>query len=491
MGDAITLNYRVRWKPGGASSWASLPGALGFDVQLQSSAAAEGLAFGAAVTPRATIRADAQTLGSSFYLAPVTCEISVNGGAYVQTFRGFLIEQSDDGVGLTYSAAGVEELIRQSEATTDLLYRRPIATASTATSIEDPTDPDYRGGLLNQIAWAAGGRPYFQTSAYPTAIFYYQFDESTFSPEWSWLSGEDTWAEALAIVQTAGGQLYQDAEGTLRYIQPLSLGTITGSPYNYSATIYNRATQRIAPRRAPTTITCRYARRRLQPQQEIYTDDNPQIVEAAAPGVPAILDLELPMQWPIWRYEKPTINIVTYAGAPLSTPWVFVDILSSSAQLLKVRVTSFWGEPLIITSIKVQGQPVTVTEEGVARYDGPPRDGRTTTQRASDSIYIQNPGDARRVCRMLHDFYNTPRPLISLAGCPIDPVRFVGEYVTYTAPARRGGGTQACRIVNIRYSRSGATMDVDLVPVAGIPTRADLFIVGTTYADGTTKKIGY
>ena len=82
------------------------------------------------------------------------------------------------------------------------------------------------------------------------------------------------------------------------------------------------------------------------------------------------------------------------------------------------------------------------------------------------------------------------RPVRHLTGCGFDPDRFVGEIVGLTY-APWGLSNTPHRISSIAYSDLGAAMDVDLVPITGLPVNADFYIVAHSYTSSDNKMLSY
>jgi len=90
---------------------------------------------------------------------------------------------------------------------------------------------------------------------------------------------------------------------------------------------------------------------------------------------------------------------------------------------------------------------------------------------------------------MYYDFYHTNRAIITLNNTGYDPDRYLGEVVELTF-AEWGLSSARHRIIGLDYS-NGDTMNVMLAPISGLPTRDTVFVVGSTYSDGTTKEVSY
>src|SRR6185312_16223160 len=118
-----------------------------------------------------------------------------------KTFTGIIIRRTRDMNKMTLDATGMKALIAATKAYSPSFPRRPVATKTTASSIENPATAGYIAGQINYLLWASGGRPYEQSGSYPLATFYYSCDHAILSPDWSWAAGEDSWAECLQLAK--------------------------------------------------------------------------------------------------------------------------------------------------------------------------------------------------------------------------------------------------------------------------------------------------
>jgi hypothetical protein len=152
---------------------------------------------------------------------PIRYTTTNSADTTAKTFTGVITKMHRTLYDCDVSAEGMKVLIAATKIYSPMIEARPVATKTSATSTEDPTNPAYAGGQVNYALWQCGGRPYEQAASYPSAIFYYSCDHAILAPDYTWLAGEDTWAECLKLAQAAGGQMYQDADGVVRYKQVL------------------------------------------------------------------------------------------------------------------------------------------------------------------------------------------------------------------------------------------------------------------------------
>lgn len=504
MGTHHVLTYRAQYKTSG--SWVDFPGVLSVETSLETSGGGGPLTFGAATLPRATIDCTAAAPSSGWRRAPVRVwhTVAIDGGSPVEelVFSGLLLRRRPGpSRGWSFTAGSWDQRIARARVRTPLRYYRPLATRTTATSVEDPESGAYRGGILNEIFWKAGGRPSDQTITYPSAEFYYSCDGTSVAPEWSWVDGENPWNEALTLAESAGGQIYVDAGGVVRYVNPLRLAEAVGgapviadrSGVATGAILYDGEIEVDEDTEAAfNAATCSYKRRALQPRQEIYKARDPFAVEASAD-----VTRELAMQWPIlWRDLTTGAAIYTvrvtacrYDGAPV-TPTITVT--GESAQLLELTITNPLAEPILIAEIAVDGRPVSVLQEGQARYVGAKFDANNAEdveRRLPESIYVQSQPAAARRARMAVELEGPPRPLYGLRNLPYTPGVAVGGYARLYNLAL-GLSDLPVRIVSRVIRESGRSMDLKVVDVSGIRTLAELWVVDEGYAGTDVRRNG-
>jgi len=128
------------------------------------------LAFGDSSDTSATVVLNDSLAASAWQRQAIRLTFSMNGTPAV-AFAGIMVSRKRNSLDQTleFACQGYAELLRTTKAYSPLLFRRPIATATTTISVEDPANVAWRGGLINYILWTAGGRPYEQAGSYPAA----------------------------------------------------------------------------------------------------------------------------------------------------------------------------------------------------------------------------------------------------------------------------------------------------------------------------------
>jgi hypothetical protein len=441
------------------------------------------LVSGSNITPTATVRSDGQSAATNWRLVPLRVRLAVNGGALQRVFQGVIIEREDDGRHLVYQVAGANEILRRSTVRTRLRYRRPIATATSPVGNDDP-DINPAVGLFNELCWRAGGRPGDQEGSYPNAAFYYRAEGSHVIVEYGWFDGENGWESAIELARAGMGQVYIDTLGDVRFVSPLTLGVSAGgTPFLFDESVYSRLTVRESVAQAVSAVTCSFVKRAVQVRQEIYKDTTPRVLDPSAS-----IDLTCAITLPIWRYGGATIKATDFNGTSAACT---LAALGEYAQQFEFRITNTSTTlPAIIHEIAITGEPLVKIADGVMTYNGATFGPTPSSLRIPDSIYVQTEDDAARLARMTYDFVGRPRPIYTATRCAFSPDRTIGETVRLTC-TRRSITNRTCRILNLRITGSGRTMDVDLLDISGIPNRDQLFVYGRTYATSDVRQVGY
>lgn len=452
-------------------------------------------AFGTVATTTATVSITDSYVLASWQTAHIRILFGFDTSDKVIAFEGIITKRQRQGHKYQYDCEGFNFVISRKKIYTEVFYRRPIATKTSVSSVEDYTIPGSRPGLLNRIFFEIGGRPYEQPgyATDPDFKFWYSFDESIVKPRWAWISGDDAWEETQRLVRAAGGQLYQDKDGVIYYKQPLSFGEVQAGPiYAFDTSTFQTIREDASTVEQLDTVKSSFIERILQPMQEIYTSSDAKLLPAGE-----LTNIPLEMQYPIYQYASYlTPQRLIVSGAAIKAtfldgrdatqdPDFTVTINQQAAQLVDLTFNNATGEPIALNKITLHGRPITPGAENIASYTN----GDGSELVLEDNIYVQSYAQAYRLVRMYYDFYHVNRALITLDGVGYDPDRYLGEVVTITY-SDWGLSAAEHRIVSLDYS-NGATMTVGLAPIEGLITRDEVFIVGNIYTDGTTKKVSY
>ncbi len=475
-------------------AWETIPGAAIKNIRGATQTSgndANGLAFGLASSPSLSFEvATSDLVGMSFnwsanwYRAKVRVLFGYVGAAQTKCFEGLLVSRTRGFPITSFELRGYDLFLEELKLHTSASYRRPIATKTTATSIENPLYPGYGAGSINYAFWMAGGRPYAQATSYPSAAFYYDCDFGAFAPEFSWFSGESALEECLRLVQSAGGQIYQGSDGILRYVNPLALAVAGGETFTYTKAHYQPwPTEKARTGEQVGTITCDYTSRYVAAMQEVHQDTTFRVIAAGA-----YEDVTFDIEVPVWSYiftggSWRTQDIVArYFDGRAASPSVMV--LEAYAQRVTLRITNTSDLPIGVSLVTIMGQPLAAGGSGSVSFgSGAPE------RKLPDLVQVQSKEHAEQLVHMVHDFYSPLLPIITLETY-FDGNRYVGEHVLL-AYTELGFSAAPCRIVAIRHDRTGTRASVDLVVTTGMPALSELFLVGTINYTEQSKKLGY
>lgn len=227
-------------------------------------------------------------------------------------------------------------------------------------------------------------------------------------------------------------------------------------------------------------------KRVIKPAGVVYEDKTPRFLQAGAS-----LAVTFEMQQPVRTYSldggdlpDAALTVSTLQGVPIT---ITNSVDEEAVGRLVVTFTNGNAVPVILSAVKITGRPIGPAEEGIAEVGS-----GTPERELSDDvgIYVQSREHALRLGRLYLDFYGTVRERRTLSGCGYDPDRTVAELVGLTFAAWSLSAS-AHRINSIRHYETGGKMDVTLSPVAGLPTTATVFMVGTTYSSGDTRELSY
>lgn len=410
-----------------------------------------------------------------------------------RTFVGVLTRRTRDMQQMSCDAEGLKHLIAATKGYSPAFARRPVATKTTATSVDDPSNGAYQGGQINWLLWQAGGRPYEQSGTYPTATFYYSCDHAVLAPDWSWAAGEDAWQECLRLAKDSGGQMYQDSSGVVRYKQVLGYGGQSTSDA-LTESDYASVEQTEDPGALfATKITCQYIPRRRLGTQQIADDATPRHVE---PSETATIVIEP---------ENPIASLETASGGTqlLSTALIvatldgvlvsqgvsgYTHTLEIAAARVTITVTNASGKPFTVWRIKLRGDPIVAGEAGSVSSDS---GASPVVERVLEqSPYIQNRTAATRIADMTLAFYGAARPTVTARGCVHKPSRAVGAALNLTVGAW-SMSAQKHVILSVEHENTGIEASYSLAYIEDLPRTDQFFIIGTTYLSTDNKLLGW
>lgn len=483
-----TSSYTVQYKSG--SSWVTIPAGQVERVSVSSPAAGgdNPLTFGddARAEAKISLRNDAITdlaRDTSFRVkfARASTDVYAHYGGLYSLDRTLGTVQ--------VATKGYADRISRTKAYTPAFYRRPIATKTTSSSIEDPTNASYRGGLINYLLWQAGGRPAAQDSTYTTALFYYTCDQALLAPTWSWTAGDDAYAACLELAKAGGGQLFQDETGIVTYHNPLWFAGATPSftfgPGDYASDI----SYSIRPESVANAYLCQYMGRAARPIQEVYND---QPFLTLAVGETQALDLDL--THPVSTLETnggggntlltSALNVAYLDGAivPQSSTAGYVHNVVVAAQRVTLTIGNYSNRPFKIYRVTLRGTPIVATEGGSVRY------GTGTTKNIPQNVFIQSRTQAARIAQLYGLYAGTARRVFSFTAA-FDPAKLVGQRGALTV-SQWSLSSLPVVIIDRQIDETGQLCKYRVVDVSNVPVASDLFLIGSNNYAGLTKKIG-
>lgn len=484
-----TAKYQVEWKPAG--SWVDITNAV-YNVSGGTEMTGNrdmALAFGDSSDSKADIETDPSLAVFAWARTPIRVTYTINGVA-VKAFAGIIEgrSRSSSEDKLKFSCVGYASLIRATKSFSPPVERRPVATKTTVASVENPTDPSYRGGLINWIFWQAGGRPLeqnFNVVYQATASFWYSCDQAALAPGFSWTAGEDGWSECQALAQASGGMVFQSSDGTIMYRQPYGYADATPA-YTFDETKYGSVEEDQSAVMLSDSVRCTYLARAERPMQKIAEDSTPRHI---FPGSTSQQIVVVP-SWPITSLEQETSGQLkadaikmTFGSGEKATLGVDFDAYATfAAHQITLTISTLSGWPLQFWGYVLKGKPIMASEGGSVIV------GSGSNQRTiDDNPYVQTEAHARRLASLYLKYYAVPRPVRSLSDCTFDPARYVGETVNLTV-TRWGITAEPHVILAIEHDETGLTSGYKMAYVGDLPKSSDYFTVGPDYT-GQSKKI--
>jgi hypothetical protein len=482
-----TSGYSLEYHNG--TTWVAIAAGSVLDVSgsWETSGDGSGIAFGSDTD--ATISGSLLLASWSVlaYMTPIRYTTTMDADT-TRTFTGVVSKRGRDLDQMTFEAAGMKLLIAATKRYSVAIARRPVATKTTATSADDVTNPGWASGLINWLLWTAGGRPNEQAGSYPSATFYYSCDHALLAPDWSWAAGEDAWAECLRLAKDAGGQMYQDASGVVRYKQVLGYG---GQSTSDSLDESDYATIEMTEDPGlifATKITCQYVPRRRLGTQEVVDDTTPRPIEPSASAT-IVLEPQNPLasleQLSAGQLKSEALNITLFDGTPSTS---YTHTLDITAARITIVVTNTATVPIMVWRVRLRGDPIVSGEAGSAVADS----GATpVVERVLEqSPYIQNRRDAQRIVDMTLAHYGSARPIVSVGGCVHRPSRAIGAALLLACGA---WGMSAVKhvVLSISHNDTGVSQDLQLAYCEDLPAVDAFFVVGVTYTSGQNKFLGW
>lgn len=493
----LTASYQVELNSG--LGWADissyLVGTDAVQTRHDTTGTRSGFAFGDDSTSEATVKIR-RAYGSVARLWGLRITYTINSVSR-RIFTGVIKTYSGDAYIWTLSCQGYSYLLDKSKPFTAMVEGRPAFTATTATSIEDPTNGSYAAGHGNMLLWLAGGRPYEQSSTYTNPAFYYSCEQALIVIPYAWSAGDSAHQELLKLCQATAGQLYQDGAGVVRYKQPFSFAATAGS-WTFDATVgahdpalavtpHGDPDQQYPDAELATKITCNYIPRQKQVYQVVVEDTTKRHVDASG-----TLVIPLSPKYPITTdaliIASDGINATFMAGGkvvPNDGTLGYTYTTTQAAQQITLTFTNHTAQPFYINKITIQARPVVALEAGVVSSGS-----GSEEQLLSDNPNIQVESQAQRLCTIGMLYYAQERPILWLKNVPYIPQIVQGMGAVVNQPLL-GLSNVLHTVVAIDETQTGLSADYGMIDVTGIPTTNLFYQWGTAYTGSDTKKIGY
>ena len=489
----FTTAYDLEWKPAGSWTAVADNSVVSITGNLETAQADGGVGFGTTSHAKASVTVlRTAVAGITLSRLPVRFTYTV-GASSELAFVGIARSWSGDRYTITLECTGLLEDMseRTKDIYTALRYRRAPMTKTTASSIEDPTNGSYQGGVVNELFWEAGLRPFEQAGSYASADGYYSFNQALRAPDWTWIAAENGWSAALELARAVGGKFYNGTDGAVYYRNPLSMiGSVTKT-YNLASADamdhYTGLSEEGNTDQFASTITVSYIPRSIQPTQEVISDTTLRVVAA---GETVTFSLE--PQWPLYSVvldggtlKANNIFATYYDGTLVAYGAGGMTVVTTiDGQRITLAITNGAALNFQITKIVIHGQPVAAGEAGsVTVGSGQP------TKVLEDNPFIQSEAHARALATMGLSFYGQARPIRTLTGCVFDPDRTADETVNLTDSAL-GLSAAPHLILGISHSETGRVADYTLLDADDLPALADYWLVQAASQSGS-KLVGW
>lgn len=483
-GAVYTASYQVERNSGGWATIAASSVLADLSGSAEMGQSDNGIGFGDETTNTCSITLKRATVAAlTFARLPVRVTFTINAASQV-AFVGEVAAWSGDLDTVTWECESMLASLpgRTRDYYSPLRYRRPPATKTTASSVEDPDNGAYVGGLINELLWRAGGRPFEQVGTYPTADFYYSCEQAIRAPDWSWVAGENGYEEAKRLARAVGGQIYQGMDGVVRYKQPLTMVGSVAATYT-TASFKELDEQGSAQSQYAKTFNCSFTPRRIQPIQEVISDTTLRIVAA---GASVTIDLE--PQWPLYSVvldggtlKEKNFTAVRFDGVLMlyHATTGYTVVTTVKAMRITAVVTNNSAFAMQITKVVISGQPIAAGETGtVTAGTGDP------VRELEDNIFVQTKAHATARAAMAVSFYEIARNTRTLNEMVYDPARIVGDTVALTV-TELGLSAVSHLILKKEHDEAGVVQSLTLLDATGIPALASYWLCQSTSQSGT------
>lgn len=307
-------------------------------------------------------------------------------------------------------------------------------------------------------------------------------DTSPHTVAYCWLDDDAALDDMRQMAAAAGGRLYFDHSGVMRYEEPTHWLTTphTSSQWTFDGGDFRSLPPNYDPLQLATEIVVEYAPRVRNELQELYTLDEAKII---APGSTVTFEA---------RLSSPAISIITpeletdywissSGGHPLNDSCAIA--ITKYAQRVTVAITnSHTTQAAILSYFQIRGEPVAggPTKE-VTEAVASPAISHTRTRSVRGNPYHQGRPMAAGIASYLADRYGRLIPTWQLSGVPGVPQLELGDRITFSdgrivAAARQGFATG----INWRFDDTGFWQTLSALDATNLYSGGPYFVIGST-----------
>lgn len=540
---------------------------------------ATGISLGIAAPPQATIqlvKKDSSRVTSRIFnwrFANVAVQFSTNGVDFSVAFAGFIETRSEDLNTVSFQCQGYMKLLEYYKHVTPLWTDKPVATFipdipvdqkpwSTTTSgvwgvyasNQDPTT--LKGsftGTVNTVFWLLGGRPVKYKDHYankePNVRFWFDCDHAPIVPKFTWLNQENINDDFLSLVTSAGGQINQMRDGTVRFENPHSFAPETSTTYTVNDSMFSSLSIDEESAVAYGKIVITFSPRFLGANKAVldspigkylpYNEEYTHEVEFQQPvdrltnntyygsgitfaqsggyfgidefiestdfvkavdynGDTASVSLKVPRLSNLYFAKR----VYRWTGDPATSTWGYEhDIKKTAGQYIKLVVKN--RDParsLYLSKISLFGIPVIAGDPQTIKEDIPleypelvnlgviPSGFREV--RFNDNPYVQSRDHAQRILDVVKYLHKRARPKVQINDLVYDASVSVGDIIKINSLAYNIIN-QKYKVIEVQVNKTGSYMNLGCIDVSDIKTREDFFIVGREYAIDAEKYLSW
>ncbi len=297
-----------------------------------------------------------------------------------------------------------------------------------------------------------------------------------------WLDDDAALDDMRQMAAAAGGRLYFDHSGMLRYEEPTHWLTAphTVSQWTFDGDDFRSMPPNYDPLQLATEIVVEYAPRVRQELQDVYTLDEAKII-----GPSESLTFEARLSSPVVSLLDPEPEtdywLMSAGGHPLNQSCTVT--VTKYAQRATVTVTnSNTTQAAILTYFQLRGEPVMGgPSKELTKTVVSPAISHTRTRSVRGNPYHQGRPMAAGIASYLADRYGKLIPTWQLSGVPGVPQLELGDRVTFS-DARIVTSARAGFVTGIswRFDDTGYWQTLNILDATALYAHSDYYIIGST-----------